>query len=63
MHQKFINVCSERNYLTRYSALPHFYDFLGDSSQLFIVQFLNEIGQVLHNVNCKSNAVASARYV
>jgi len=47
MHQKVIHVCSERKYLARYSALLHSYDSSEDSSQLFIVQFLNEIGQGL----------------
>jgi hypothetical protein len=45
MDQKVI--FSKRNYLPRYSALPHSYDSSGDSSQLFIVQFLGEISQGL----------------
>ena len=45
MHQKAI--FWKRNYLPRYSALPHSYDSSGDSSKLLIVQFLNEIIQGL----------------
>jgi len=43
-------IFSKRDYLPRYSALPHSSDSSGDSSQLFIVQFVNAVVQVNQSV-------------
>lgn len=52
MHQKVI--FSKRDYLPHWSALPHSYDSSGDSSQLFIVQFLNAISQGLPQLKTRA---------
>jgi hypothetical protein len=45
MYQMFI--FSKRHSLPRYSAVSHSYDSSVDLLQLFVVRFLNEIGQGL----------------
>jgi hypothetical protein len=52
---KFWIIISERNYLSRYSALSHTYDSSGDSSQLFIVQFLIKKCQLLPQRNSRAS--------
>ena len=56
MHKEVI--FEERDYLPRYSPLPHFYYSSAVPSQLFIVPFLNEMGQGLPQRKSSASCVS-----